>query len=119
LQQQLDLAQALQRSTQQLLKQVEDRNFEVTENLKSIKNDLADKEYALQAAQRKLQRLKQQQSGPAAGDQGSLPALGPGPRQSSPGVSLAGQSSGGGEPGAAGIPGGIPGGGQNALAAAA
>jgi hypothetical protein len=66
LQQQLDAAQALQRTTQALLKQSEDQAFEAVENLKSIRNDLADKEYALQAAQRKLQRMKQQQHGDAA-----------------------------------------------------
>lgn len=67
LQQQLNAAQALQRSTQLLLKQAQDRAFEAAENLKSIKNELADTEYELSAAQRKLQRLEQQQ--PAAGDQ--------------------------------------------------
>lgn len=66
LRQQLDAAQALQRATQARIKQCEDKAFEAVENLKSIKNDLADKEYALQAAQRKLQRLKQQQGDPAA-----------------------------------------------------
>eukprot|EP00879_Flechtneria_rotunda_P018047 GHRR01018916.1.p1 GENE.GHRR01018916.1~~GHRR01018916.1.p1 ORF type:complete len:345 (+),score=138.01 GHRR01018916.1:206-1240(+) len=67
LQQQLNACHALQRSTQALLQQSEDRAFEAAENLKSIKNDLADKEYALQAAQRKLQRLKQQQQQEPAG----------------------------------------------------
>eukprot|EP00878_Enallax_costatus_P020748 GHUV01021940.1.p1 GENE.GHUV01021940.1~~GHUV01021940.1.p1 ORF type:complete len:692 (+),score=297.48 GHUV01021940.1:254-2329(+) len=65
LQQQLDAAQALQRSMQLLLKQAQDNAFEAAENLKVIKNELADREYELSAVQRKLQRAKQQQ--PAAG----------------------------------------------------
>ncbi|KAF8059995.1 HUB2 [Scenedesmus sp. PABB004] len=63
---QLDAAAALQRATAAQLAQAEDRAFAAEENLKSIKNDLADKEYALQAAQRKLQCAKQQQQQQAA-----------------------------------------------------
>jgi len=64
-----------------LLKQAEDRAFEAADNLKSIQNDLADKEYALQAAQRKLLRQQQQQqqqqqhqAAPAAGGAGGAAA---------------------------------------------
>jgi E3 ubiquitin-protein ligase BRE1 len=97
LQQQLDAAQALQRSTQALLKQSEDQAFEAVENLKSIRNDLADKEYALQAAQRKLQRMKQQQQGDAATAAAAAAASAAGGNGSSAGMPrLASQPSGGG-----------------------
>ena len=59
LQQQLDAAKALQRSTEALLKQADDRLYEAEENMKQVKNDLADKEYEMQALQRKLMRAKQ------------------------------------------------------------
>jgi E3 ubiquitin-protein ligase BRE1 len=109
LQQQLDAVQALQRSTQALLKQSEDQAFEAGENLKSIRNDLADKEYALQAAQRKLQRLKQQQQGDAATAAAAAASAAAGGNGSRAGMPcLVSQPSGGGVSGdgAAGASGG-------------
>ncbi|WIA13504.1 hypothetical protein OEZ85_007077 [Tetradesmus obliquus] len=118
LQQQLHAAAALQRSTQALLKQSEDEAFEAGENLKSIRNDLADKEYALQAAQRKLQRLKQQQQqqqqeGDAATAAAAAAAsAAAGGNGSSAGVArLASQPSGGGVSGDGGAGGSGGGGG--------
>lgn len=52
------------------MKQAEDRAFEATDNLKSIRNDLADKEFALQTAQRKLAAARQQQQQQQAQSQG-------------------------------------------------
>ncbi|KAF6255462.1 hypothetical protein COO60DRAFT_1702793 [Scenedesmus sp. NREL 46B-D3] len=115
LQQQLDAAQALQRSTHALLKQSEDQAFEAGENLKSIQNDLADKEYALQAAQRKLQRMEQQQQGDAAaaataaaggnGSSAGMPRLTSQPSGGGVGGDAGAGPSGGGGAAAAGEPG--------------
>jgi hypothetical protein len=85
------------------LKQAEDRAFEATDNLKSIRNDLADKEFALQTAQRKLaaarQQQQQQQQQPqpqgaaaAAGSAGGAP-----PAAAAGGGGAAGASAAGGE----------------------
>lgn len=76
LQDQLKLATALQRQTNALLKQAEDRAFEATDNLKSIRNDLADKEFALQTAQRKLAAARQQQQQQQPQAQGAAAAAG-------------------------------------------
>jgi E3 ubiquitin-protein ligase BRE1 len=115
LQQQLDAAHALQRSTQALLKQSEDQAFEAGENLKSIRNDLADKEYALQAAQRKLQRMKQQQQqGDAASAAAAAPAAAGGNGSSAGVPRLASQPSTGGVSGDGGA--GASGGAAGAVA---
>jgi hypothetical protein len=74
LQQQLDAAQALQRSTEALLKQADDRLYEAEQNMMQVKNDLADKEYEMQALQRKLMRAKQDA---ASGSQGIKAAAAP------------------------------------------
>jgi hypothetical protein len=67
---------------QSLLKQAQDRAFEATDSLKSIRNDLADKEFALQTAQRKLAAARQQQQHQpqpqglaAAGSMGGAPPV--------------------------------------------
>ncbi|KIZ00900.1 hypothetical protein MNEG_7066, partial [Monoraphidium neglectum] len=55
-----DAAAARRLALEAALRQAEDRLFESEETMKRIKNDLADREYELQAAQKKAQRAKEE-----------------------------------------------------------
>jgi hypothetical protein len=99
---------------QTLVRKAQDKAYQAEKDLQEIKNDLADKEFALEQAQRKLERVKQQQA-----SAGGTSAGGAGPAAAAPAAAAAAAAAAGSAGAGTSAAGSVSEGGAAAAAAAA